>query len=87
MLSQGISQLASVLRDCPAEGQSRSSMMESLIEGCPSGNRDASRDAIDAREPSVNARYGLRGAWVGEASNPGSEGRIRQFQEGIGSFS
>ena len=34
----------------------------------PKGNRDASRGAIDAREPRVNARYGLRGARVGEAS-------------------
>ena len=43
----------------------------------PSGSRDASRDAIDAREPRVKARYGLRGARVGEASNPGYQARTR----------
>ena len=76
LLSQGISQLASVPRDFPAEGQSLSSMMETLVR-CEnkvgsSGSGDASRDAIDAREPRVKARYGLRGVRVGEASNPGT---------------
>ena len=63
LLSQGIS------------GQSRSSMMESLIEESDAKRRlvqvGAETLRVDAREPRVKARHGLRGVRVGEASNPG----------------
>ena len=47
----------------------------------PSGSRDASRDAVDTREPRVKAGYGLRGVRVGEASNPGPSQARAMFHD------
>ena len=77
LLSQGAASLASMIRDVPMEGKSRSTLMSSLIDEADAKRRclDASTAfdvAIQSRQSNVrNARYGYRGVRVGEASHPG----------------
>ena len=62
LIGQKASQLGSLGRDAPMDGQSKSSLMSSLI------------DVVEAKRRCITvaaSRYGLRGVRVGETSHPG----------------
>ena len=73
LLSQGAALLASITQDEPMDGMSRSSKMCALIDEADSKRRcleNASLVVAIVESGVRNARYGLRGERVGEASHP-----------------
>ena len=70
----GSAQLASLVQGMQTvgDGQARFSLMAALIDQADAKPTSRGGGAFNVGEPNVrNARYGLRGVLVGEASNPG----------------